>query len=89
MPLSRKPRPTRVEVNFSAVLVTADGCASNVMVKDLSRDGFRIQVADEVLVGERVSLRAGKYGDLAAEIRWVRGSEAGGVFLGEPMFPSR
>ena len=89
MPFSRKPRPTRVEVNFSAVLVTADGCVSNVIVKDLSRDGFRIQVTDEVLVGERVSLRAGKYGDIAAEIRWVRGSEAGGVFLGESKLPQQ
>ena len=86
MPSSRKPRPTRVEVTFPAVLVMSDGSTANVLVKDLSRDGFRIQVGQEILVGERVSLRAGKYGDLTAEIRWVRDLEAGGAFLAEPDF---
>lgn len=87
MPSSRKPRPTRVDVSFPAVLVMSDGSTANVLVRDLSRDGFRIQVGQEILVGERVSLRAGKYGDLAAEIRWVRDFEAGGAFLEEPDSP--
>jgi hypothetical protein len=81
MPSSRMPRPTRVEVNFPAVLVMSDGSTADVLVQDLSRDGFRIQIAQQILVGERVRLRAGKYGDLAAEIRWVRDVEAGGEFL--------
>jgi hypothetical protein len=62
----------------------SDGSTANVLVRDLSRDGFRIQLGQEILVGERVRLRAGKYGELAAEIRWVRDSEAGGAFLEPP-----
>lgn len=86
-PAPRNARPPRVEVNYRAVLITSDGCESEVIVKDLSRDGFRIELNDEVLVGERVYLRAGKHGDLAAEIRWTLGCQAGGVFLDGPNPP--
>jgi hypothetical protein len=79
-----RSRPTRVEVDFPATLVASDGCEAEVTVLDLSTDGFRIRFVETVLPGEQVSLRAGKHGDLAAEIRWVRGSEAGGVFLERP-----
>ena len=81
----RRPRSTRIDVNYDAVLVTSDNHEIAVTVKDLSRDGFRIELRDEVLVGEHVRLRVGPNEEIAAEIKWALGSEAGGVFLdGKP-----
>lgn len=82
------PRSTRIDVNLEAVLVTSDDHEIPVMVKDLSREGFRIELDDEVLVGERVRLRVRRGEEIAAEIKWALGSEAGGVFLdGQDQFP--
>lgn len=76
-----KARSTRIDVNFDAVLVTSDDHEIAVTVKDLSREGFRIELTDEVLVGERVRLRVRRNEEIPAEIKWALGSEAGGVFL--------
>ena len=74
-------RPHRVDVSYPAVLVASDGHESPVIVRDISANGFRLEVSDELIVGERVELRVGKEEPVTAEIRWARGSEAGGVFL--------
>jgi hypothetical protein len=77
----RTQRAPRVDVSYPAVLIASDGHESGVVVKDISADGFRIELTDELLVGERVKLKVGKEGPQSGEIRWTRGSEAGGVFL--------
>lgn len=74
-------RSPRVEVSFDGVLTTSDGHKIVVVVRDLSADGFRIEIKEEVLVGEQVQLLVGKGPALAAKIMWALGSEAGGVFL--------
>ena len=76
-----KTRSTRIDVSFDAVLITSDDHEIPVTVKDLSREGFRIELHDEVLVGERVRLRVRRNEEVAAEIKWALGAEAGGVFL--------
>jgi hypothetical protein len=78
------PRARRIDVSYEGVLVASDGHEIPIVVKDLSREGFRVELHDEVLVGELVRLRVGRGGDLHAEIRWALGTEAGGVFLDRP-----
>lgn len=80
-PCEPQPRSKRIDVNYDAVLVTSDGHEVAVTVKDLSSGGFRLELHDEVLVGERVRLRVGRNGDVPAQIKWALGCEAGGVFL--------
>lgn len=74
----------RISVDYEGVLVASDGHEMKVKVKDLSAQGFKIELADEVLPNELVELRVGRHERLAAQILWVRGSEAGGVFLDQP-----
>lgn len=77
----RKRRPTRIDVEIAAVLTTADGHSFKVTVRDLSARGFRMELDEEVLVGEHVSLQVGSREAVRAEIRWALGREAGGSFL--------
>ena len=81
MNVERKVRSKRIDVEMHAVLTTSDGYSFDVAVRDLSADGFRIELDEEVLVGEPVSLRVGSKGTFAAEIKWALGREAGGRFL--------
>lgn len=79
--LSRNPR---VAVRYDAVLIEADGCELEVVITDVSRDGFRLESNAELEVGAEVRIRVGKREPVGALIRWTRGLEAGGVFL-EPV----
>jgi hypothetical protein len=75
-----RPRSPRIDVRNDAVLILSDGSEVPVTVFDLSESGFRLQ-SDEILeVGEEVRLRD-RNGDMRAQIRWVTGFEAGGMFL--------
>ena len=77
---SRDKRGRRIDVRKPAILVNCDGIEVEVMLLDISSNGFRVEVDDQLHVGERVSLRVD--GELvSAEIRWVLGKEAGGTFL--------
>lgn len=76
---------TRIDVRYDAVLVTSDGDEVGVVVIDLSANGFRIKIEDEVRVGEQVILRTHRDGDVPAEIVWAPGSEAGGRFLAKSL----
>jgi hypothetical protein len=76
--LSREPR---VAVRYQAVLIEADGCELDVVVTDVSRDGFRLESHAELEVGAKVQIRVGKRPPVGALIRWTRGLEAGGVFV--------
>ena len=71
----------RIDVSYDALLISSGGHEYRVVVKDLSSEGFRIHIDEEVRVGEQVSLRTRRDGDIPAQIVWVMGSEAGGTFL--------
>lgn len=79
--LKREPR---VSVREEAVLIEEDGCALDVVITDISREGFRLESRAELEVGAEVWLRVAKLEPVRAVIRWTRGTEAGGVFL-EPV----
>lgn len=66
-------RPTRIDVRYTAVLITSDGLASNVVVKDISAAGFRLDASDDLIVGEHIQPRVGKEGPVMAELRWTQG----------------
>ncbi len=74
-------RSPRIRTSIEAVLVDSDGGELPVQVVDLSSGGFRLRADEALVVGEEVRLRVERYGDFPAVIRWVRGGEAGGVFL--------
>lgn len=74
-------RSPRVRTSIPAVLVDSDGGELSVEVIDLSSGGFRLRAGEALVAGEQVRLRVERYGDFPAIIRWVRGGEAGGVFL--------
>src|SRR3954454_7100542 len=74
-------RAPRIDLRRSAALINSDGVEIPVVVLDVSRGGFRLEVSEELRIGEPVTLRA-EHGDgFPAEIRWALGNEAGGVFL--------
>lgn len=73
-------RRPRVAVRHEATLIFADGAEVAVTVTDVSQGGFKLTSEEILEVGEQVSMRD-RHGDALAEIRWVRGFEAGGQFL--------
>ena len=77
-------RDPRIAVRCEAVLVEADGCSLDVVITDVSRDGFRLESRSELEVGAEVMLLVSKLAPVKAIIRWTCGYEAGGVFL-EPV----
>ena len=76
--LKREPR---IAVRCEAVLVENDGCTLDVLVTEVSRDGFRLESQAELEVGSQILLLVTKMAPVKALIRWTRGMEAGGVFL--------
>jgi hypothetical protein len=74
-------RAARIALNCSAVLTEADACMLDVVIMDVSRDGFRLRSQSELEIGSEVMLRVAKRDPLRAQIRWTCGHEAGGVFL--------
>ena len=78
----RSPSP-RITLEQSATLIDAQGRTTDVVVVDVSREGFRVR-SDEVIAGKPVALRVVKLGDFRITLKWVRGNEAGGVFLEGP-----
>ena len=79
-PAGTPQRARRIPVSMDGMLIASDGVESKVRVTDLSSDGFRLELTDELIDGEQVQLRLGRE-TIRGEIRWVRGKEAGGVFL--------
>jgi hypothetical protein len=75
------PRPRRVQLNQATTLITGDQVEVQVLVLDLSKNGFRLAASEELFVGERVQLSLGRTEQVAAEILWVRGLEVGGKLL--------
>ena len=74
-------RAPRIDLRRPAVLINSDGVASKVTVLDVSSGGFRLEVEESPRIGEHVTLRDERGGEIPAQIRWALGNEAGGVFL--------
>lgn len=73
-------REPRIDVRMPAVVINSDGMEIDAIVLDISSHGFRVEVDEELRVGEFVSLRVDD--ELVnGEIRWVLGKEAGGSFI--------
>ena len=77
-------REPRIAVRCQAILVENDGCSLDVVITDVSRDGFRLESQSELEIGAEVMLLVTKLAPVRALIRWTCGHEAGGVFL-EPV----
>jgi len=74
-------RQPRIALRCEAVLVEGDGCTLDVVITDVSRDGFRLESRSELEVGAEIILLVTKLAPVKGLIRWTRGREAGGVFL--------
>ena len=74
-------RDPRIAVRCEAILVESDGCTLDVVITDVSRDGFKLESRSELEVGAEVMLLVSKLAPVKGLIRWTCGSEAGGVFL--------
>lgn len=75
-----EPRSSRFAVNYSAVVVHADGTETAVTIKNISERGFRLKATEALARDQRVLFR-GETGDVPAYIQWSIGYEAGGVYL--------
>jgi len=73
-------REPRVDVRKPAIVINSDGVESVVTILDISSNGFRIELDDQLNIGEFVALRV-EGERMEAQIRWVLGKEAGGTFL--------
>ncbi|MGN6156338.1 MAG: PilZ domain-containing protein [Sphingomicrobium sp.] len=74
-------RDRRVLLNCAAILTESDGFTVDVMIVDVSKDGFRLRSVTELELGSRVSLQMDNVAPVRCEIRWSCGHEAGGIFL--------
>lgn len=74
-------RETRIEISLKGVIRDSEGREMPVVVLDVSAHGVRLRCEDELQAGEQVDLSVGKEASQPVEIVWVRGHEAGGVFL--------
>ena len=74
-------RAPRIDVRRPAVLINSDGAAVDVTILDISSGGFKLEALESLRIGEFVRLRAERCDEIPAQIRWVLGQEAGGVFL--------
>jgi len=74
-------RAPRVDIRRAATLINSDGVESTATILDVSSGGFRLELSEPPRIGEFVSLRVERGQEFHAQIRWVLGSEAGGVFL--------
>ncbi len=73
-------RAPRVDLRKAATLINADQVAIDVVILDVSGSGFRLEVAEDLKIGEFVTLRV-EGEAVPAQIRWALGNEAGGAFL--------
>ncbi len=74
-------RGPRVATDLKATMMREGGQELEVIITDISKDGFKLATETPLKIGERIDLRVPKTGDVPAQIRWALGGEAGGVFL--------
>jgi hypothetical protein len=65
-------------------MINSDGEETGVLILDVSSGGFRLTFEQSPRIGEFITLRVERQEEIPGQIRWVLGSEAGGVFL-EPV----
>jgi hypothetical protein len=83
----RGERARRIELEQTVTLVTADGVCLSVRLRDLSRNGFKIEHPHEdLVVGEIVTIRTSR-SEARAQLQWVTETEAGGAFIDEAIAP--
>lgn len=79
----RSERGKRIHLRQSVRLVTSDGHAHDVTLKDLSRDGFKIGLdGADLMEGEIVTISTSR-SNARAQVQWVSETEAGGTFIDE------
>ena len=74
-------RAPRVDLRRPAILIDSEGGERPIVILDISNGGFRMEVPESPRIGELVTVRVEHGINFAAQIRWVLGNEAGGVFL--------
>ena len=74
-------RGARVTLNCDAVLTEPDGCTLDVVIVDVSQNGFRLQSVAELEIGSEVLLQVDRLPVVRGQIRWACGHLAGGIFL--------
>jgi hypothetical protein len=72
-------RRQRHRVQLEADLIHPDGSTTQTIVSDLSLEGCR--VAGWFLIGDTVTLRIPKIGDVRGQVRWALNGRAGLRFL--------
>jgi hypothetical protein len=77
----RSGRQRRVTLNCDAVVTESDGCTIDVVIVDVSLEGFRLRSPEEFELGSTITLQMHETRPVRGEIRWACGHEAGGVFL--------
>ena len=78
----------RIKLQQRATLTNSDGCVSEIVIKDLSRTGFRIEHGGQDLeVGETVTITSSRGALAAGQIKWTTDIEAGGVVVDLPRVP--
>lgn len=63
-----------------AMLIRANGSEEPVVITEVSEGGFRVSLRMTPSVDEHVYIRSEGHDDVAAQIRWAHGTEAGGSF---------
>ena len=76
-PLRETPRGVRIQLGIPAMVTDSDGGSLEVIVRDLSSDGCRLETDGSLIGGEKVRLHAGKGPPTEAVVAWVQGFEAG------------
>lgn len=76
-------RQTRIAAS-QAVTLLLGGVEVQAVVKDVSRSGARLECLEQLEVGERISIRMGRHGDVCAEVRWASAGSFGVLFLAPP-----
>ena len=82
MDKNRRPeRAQRIELDQEVTLITSDGHPLRAVLKDLSRDGFKLgHAGEDLVVGEIVTIKTAR-SESRAQLLWVSETEAGGSFI--------
>jgi hypothetical protein len=82
--VSARANGTRIPLRQEAQVIDDSDRIVDVVLTDISKDGFHLATPTPFEAGEYVRIRVPRYGDFPAEVRWSHDGEAGGVFLGPP-----
>lgn len=74
-------RECRSSAWVETLVLSRDGREVPVVLTNLSAAGCRIRASEPLTAGERVCLKVPRLGQLAADIVWAKGREAGAKFV--------